>query len=104
VHGAGQADAADEPDQAGRVSELRGEDGADEGPGAGNRGKVMAEQHPAGGDVVVLTVRADVCGSGPAVVQAHDAGRDERTVEPEGDRENPENGDDDVKGPHFRGF
>ena len=47
VDGAGEADAADQPDEPGRVAELRGEDGPDERPGAGDRREMVPEQHPA---------------------------------------------------------
>ena len=48
VDGAGEADAADEPDQSRRVAELRREHGADERSRAGDRGEMVTEQHPAG--------------------------------------------------------
>ena len=47
VDGAGEADADDEPEEPGCIAELRGEDGPDERPGAGDRGEMVAEQHPA---------------------------------------------------------
>ena len=53
---AGQADAADQPDQARGVAELRGEHRTDERTGAGDRREVVAEQHPAAGGVVVRAV------------------------------------------------
>ena len=50
-------DADDDPDRARQVAHLRGEHGADERPGAGDRGEVVAEQHAPVGrlevDVVV---------------------------------------------------
>ena len=45
VHGAGEADADDQPDQPGRVAELRRQHRADERARAGDGGEVMAEQH-----------------------------------------------------------
>ena len=46
LHRAGQADAADQPDQAGRIAELRRQHRADQRTGAGDRGEMVAEQHP----------------------------------------------------------
>ena len=56
VHGAGEADAGDEPDEPGREAKLRREHRTDERPRAGDGGEVMAEEHPAAGRVVVVTV------------------------------------------------
>src|SRR5436189_229954 len=53
MDGAGQAHAADQPDQPRRIPELRGEHGSDQGPGTGNRSEVVAEQHPASRRVIV---------------------------------------------------
>ena len=39
---------ADEPDEAGGIAELRREHRTDERAGAGDRGEVMAEEHPGG--------------------------------------------------------
>ena len=53
MHGAREADAGDQPDEAGRIAELRREHRTDQRAGAGDGGEVMAEQHPAGGGIVV---------------------------------------------------
>ena len=104
VDGAGEADAADQPDEPGRIAELRGEDRADERPGARDRREMVAEQHPARGDVVVVAVRPHVRGRRPAVVQAHHLRRDEGAVVAVGDGEDPEDREDDVEGPHRSRF
>ena len=56
VDRAGEADAGDEPDEPGRVAELRRQHRADERPGAGDRREVMAEEHPRLRRVVVVAV------------------------------------------------
>ena len=87
VDGAGEADAGDQPDEPGRVAELRGEHRADQRAGARDRREVVAEQHPAVGGVVVVAVGADMRRRRPRVVQRHDARRDERAVVAVGDGE-----------------
>ncbi len=57
-------DAGDQPDQPGRVAELRRQDRADQRPGAGDRGEVMAEQHQSVGRMVVVAVVAQCAGVG----------------------------------------
>ncbi len=104
MHRAGEADADDDPDQSGRVAELRGEHRTDERSGAGDRGEVMTEQHPSRRDVVVVAVGPDVRGRRAAVVERHDARGEERAVIPVGERQNPEDGEDDVEGPHSGRF
>src|SRR4029079_5660572 len=104
VDGAGEADAADQPDQSRRVAELRREHGADERARAGNCGKMVTEQHPSRSDVKVLAIGPDVRGRGTAVVEAHHARGDERAVVPVGDREDSQDRQDDVKGPHLAGI
>ena len=56
LHGAGEDDADDDPDRARQVAHLRGEHGADERAGAGDRGEVVAEQHPPVGRLEVDAV------------------------------------------------
>jgi len=100
VDAAGEADAADEPDESRRVTELGREHRPDERARAGDRREMMPEQHPAGRDVVVLPVGTDVRRRGPAVVETHHTRREERAVVPVGDSEDAEDREDDVKGPH----
>ena len=69
LHRAGQTDAADQPDQAGRVAELRREHRADQRPGAGDGREMMAEQHPPAGGEVVGAVALGVRGRDPRVVE-----------------------------------
>ena len=69
MDGAGEAHAGDQPDEPGRVAELRREHRPDERPGAGDRGEMMAEEHQPVGRVVVLAVVPHVRGRGPAVVE-----------------------------------
>ena len=69
LHGAGQADADDQPEQARHVAVLDGQHRADERPGPGDGGEVMAEQHPLVGRVVVLAVVERVGRRQAAVVE-----------------------------------
>src|SRR5687768_8827414 len=49
VHGAREADAGDEPDEARRPAELRGEDRADQRSGPRNGGEMVTKEHEAMG-------------------------------------------------------
>ena len=62
LHGAGEADADDQPEQPRQVAELDRQHRADQRPGAGDGGEVVAEQDPLVGRVVVLAVVELVCG------------------------------------------
>jgi len=104
VHGARQADAAHEPNEPGRVAELRREHRTDERPRPGNRGEVVAEEDPPGRDVIVLAVGPGVRRSGPCVVEHHDPRGDERAVIAERDGQEPENRNDDIERAHLRAF
>ena len=57
LDGAGEDDADDDPDGAGQVAHLGGEDRAHQGAGAGDGGEVVAEEDVAVGADVVLAVR-----------------------------------------------
>ena len=96
----GEADAADQPDEPGRVAELRREHRADERPGAGDRREMVAEQHPPRRHVVVVAVGPGVGGGWPGVVQDHDLRRDERAVVAVGDGQDAEDREDDEERPH----
>ncbi len=100
VDRAGEADAGDEPDQPGRVAELRGEHGTDERAGAGDRGEMMTEQDQAMRRMVVVAVVANMRRRRPRVVERHDARRDERAVVAIGDRQDTEDRQDDVERAH----
>ena len=100
VDGACEADAGDQPDQPGRVAELRREHGTDERAGAGDRGEVMAEQHQSMRRMVVVAVVADVRRRHPRVVERHDPRRDERAVVAIRDRQDAKDRQDDVEGAH----
>ena len=101
MHRAGEADADDEPDQPGRVAELRREHRADERTGAGDRGEVMAEQHPAAGRMIVLAVVQRVRRRDARVVERHDPRGDEGAVVAVGDRQDAEDRQDEVKRAHL---
>ncbi len=59
LHAATEHRADDQPQRARQVTELHGESGTDQWAGAGNRGEVMAEQHPAlGGNVVAAVAQS----------------------------------------------
>jgi hypothetical protein len=58
VHRAAQRDANEDPQQPRQETKLRRQHRTDERPSAGNRRKVMAEQHPAVGRHIVFAVAA----------------------------------------------
>ena len=93
--------AGHEPDEPGRVAELRREHRADQRPGAGDGGEVMAEQHQPMGWMVVLAVVTAMCAG---VIREsssdHDARGDEGAVVPVRDREDAENRQQDVECTH----
>ena len=62
-------DADDDPDRARQVAHLGGQHGADERPGAGDRGEVVAEQHAPVGRLEVLAVLEVLGRRGAAVVR-----------------------------------
>ena len=95
-----EADAGDEPDQPGRVAELRREHRADERAGAGDGGEVMAEEHQPVRRVVVLAVVRLCAGVDARVVERHDPRGDERAVVAVGDRQDAEDRQDDVERAH----
>ena len=66
VDGAGEAHAADQPDEPRRVAELRRQHRPDQRPGARDRREMVAEQHPARRRVVVVAVGLDVRRRRPA--------------------------------------
>src|SRR6185503_17984575 len=72
---ASESDADQNPDGAGKVTKLRGEDGADKRAGAGNGGEVVAEDDPLVGFDEVAPVIMDFAGSGATVVQDKDLSR-----------------------------
>ena len=80
VHGAGETAAGDQPDEAGRPAELRGERRADQRARAGDGREMMAEQHPAARRIVVVAVVFLVRRRHARVVERHDLGGDERAV------------------------
>ena len=56
LHRAGEHDAGEDPQRAGQIAHLRREHRADQRPGAGDRGEMMAEQHVAVGRNVIEAV------------------------------------------------
>ena len=101
VHRAGETDAGDEPDEAGRVAELRRQHRADQRSGAGDGREVMAEHHPPAGGVVVGAVVLGVRGSRARIVQHPDAGRDEGAVVAVRDRQDAERRHHQIQSGHM---
>ena len=87
VDRAGEATSGDEPDEAGRVAELRRQHRADQRAGAGDGREVMAEHDPLAGRVVVRAVVLGMSRSLARVVQHPDFGGEERAVIPVRDGE-----------------
>ena len=85
LHRASQHHADHEPERARQKAELRGEHRPHERARSGDRGEVVAEQHPAvGRDEVVAVVEA-LGGRGAARIEAEYRVRQELGVEPEAD-------------------
>ena len=95
LDGAGEDDADDDPDRARQVAHLRGQHGPDQRAGAGDGGEVVAEQHPAVGDVEVPAVLQPLGGGGALVVELQHLVGDEAGVEPVGDRVRRQRGEQD---------
>ncbi len=98
LHGAAEDDADEDPEGAGQVAELRGEDRADERPGAGDGGEVMAEDDPFVGLHEVLAVLVDFAGRGAPVVEREHVGGDPFGIEAVADGVGAERGDEDEAG------
>src|SRR5258708_1685675 len=82
LHRASEADPDDDPEEAGEIAELRGEDRADEGACAADRGEVVAEENPLVGGLVILTVFETDGGGDALVIQRRDFGRQKGAVIP----------------------
>jgi hypothetical protein len=101
---AGEHDAGDEPDEARRVAELRRQDRPDQRPGAGDGREVMAEEHPARRGVVVVAVVLRVRRRRAGVVEHEKTRGDEGAVVAIGDRQDAEDGHQDVERVHIAGL
>ena len=101
LHRAAEHPSDDNPDRAGQISELRGEDRADQRPGAGYRGEVVAEDYPfVRGDEVAPVVEP-LGGCGALVVELEDPEGDPAAIKavPERvDRSRRRNQPDGVEG------
>lgn len=77
---------------------MRGQRGADERPGSGDGGKMVADENPfAGGNEIVAVFQTfGWCGAG--VVESEDFRSDEFGVEAIGDEVGAERGDDELNG------
>ena len=82
----------------GQVAELGGQHRADQRARAGDRGEVVAEEHPAGGRHEVAAVGQPLGRRGPAVVEAEDPVGEEAAVEAEGDEVGADGGEDEPGG------
>nr|GEU28427.1 response regulator GacA, putative [Tanacetum cinerariifolium] len=98
LHGARKHHAGQDPQHAGQVAHLRGQHGADQGTGAGNGGKVVAEQHVlVGGDVVEAVIEALRRRQAPGVETQHVPG-DVQAVIAVGDQVHADRGNHDPDG------
>jgi hypothetical protein len=95
LHRAGKHHAGQDPQHAGQVAHLRGQHRADQRAGAGDGGKVVAEQHVLVGRHVVEAV-VELVGRGHAArVQAQHFVGDEQAVEAVGDQVDADRGNHD---------
>ena len=95
LHASGENRADDDPDGAWQITHLHRQHRADERTRPGDRGEVMAEQHPPVGRHVVGVVLEDLCGRRVVVARAHDLHLDQPRVEPEPDHVGADRGDDE---------
>ena len=92
--------AGDQPDEAGRVAELRRQHRADQRARAGDGREVMAEHHPPAGRVVVRAVVFGMRRRLARVVQHPDLGREERAVVPVRDGQDAKRGEQYIQSMH----
>ena len=102
VHGAGEADARDEPEQSGHEAELRGQHRPDERTRTRDRREVVAEQHPPRRDVIVVAVSLRVRRRDVPVVERHHLRGEERAVVAVGQDQARQGRQNDVRRSHGR--
>ena len=95
LHRPRQHHAAQQPQCAGQVADLRGQHRPHQRPGAGDGGEVVAEQHVLVGRHVVQAVVVDHRRSGAAGVQLHHLGGDVQAVVAVGHQIHRHRSDDD---------
>jgi len=98
LHGAAEHDADEDPEGAGEIAELGGEDGADERAGAGDGGEVVAENDPFIGAAIVAAVGAGFAGGGAAAIEGEDAGGEPAGIEAVADGVGAEGGGEEGRG------
>ncbi len=81
LYGPSEDGADDDPQRAGQVAELRGQDRPTSGPGSGDCGEVVAQEDPLIGGLKIVAIAQALGGCGAAVVQGHHACRYESPVE-----------------------
>ena len=96
LHRAGEDDADEDPERAGKVAHLCGEHRADQGAGAGDGGEMVTEEDDlVGGDVVQPVIAAVGGGDGRRDIQGDDAVARKQAVEAVGERVGAERGGDE---------
>src|SRR5882724_4842023 len=98
LHAAGECRADDQPERARQVSELRGERGANERPGARDGGEMVAEEHPLIGGHEVPAVVVAFAGSGARVIEHEDLRGNKGGIEAEGNEIATDRGNDKPDG------
>ncbi len=98
LHRAGQHNADQDPDGSRQEAHLRGQNRPHQRPGAGDGGKVVAEQHPFVGGHIVQAVVVTFCRGQTAVVQFKDLVGNEPAVEAIGDAVAGDGGDHQPNG------
>jgi hypothetical protein len=100
VHGPAKDGADQDPEEAGKVAELRGEHRARRAGRAGDGREVMAEDDPAVRPHEVLAVGLRLGGRGPQLVDRQHVRHQPRRVEAVGEGERARRGDDHPEGAH----
>jgi hypothetical protein len=86
VNAAAQDTTDNDPEGAGQETELRCQDGTEQRPRGGDRGKVVPEQNKLVGFHIVDAIRTGIGRGGTISPQGQHLVRDEQAVEPVGDR------------------
>ena len=86
LDGSGEANSDDQPNQSGHIPKLDCQDRADQWSCPRDCGKVMAEQDPSIGRMVILPVIKPMRGCDSLCIQHRNSGRQKRAVESVSDR------------------
>ena len=97
-------DAADHhPEKPRHITELGRKDGPDQGACPRDRREMVAEEHPLGHGIIIVTVAEAMSGCDPGTVEGEDFTCQKSAVITVSKRENAKNDDEDRKRSHMKG-